>query len=165
MTDLHDVLADVGRAVRNAEAFDGQLDPDQLTRWVYTLRGAVKRFRELDAEWTDVLCAVAPHGQPAVYDGMVVEASMRSVRTQWDNDRLHREVLRFATYDPKTGEQRDADEAIAAVGELFPLTGTSIRVGAAKKLIPGFDPSEYCQTELKPSVRITEPGHTPGLGQ
>lgn len=157
MTDFDDVLGDVGRAVRSAEAFDEAMDPDRLTRWVFTLRGAARRFQDLDRDWTEVLAAVAPHGQPTIFDGMVVEASMKSSRTGWDNDAVRREVVRAATYDPTTGAQRDADDAIAVLAKLYPLGGSGLRLTAARDLIPGFDPDEFCKTERKPSVKITEP--------
>jgi len=161
--EFDDVMELIGRTIRRAEALDDTaLDPDRLARWAFTLDGAVKRLRVLDGEARTLLAEMVPVGQETRLDGVLsVEVKKSSYRTEWDNDLLRREVMRFATYDPATGAQRAADEALAAVGELFPLTGSSgFRVGAAKKLIPGFDPDEFCHTEIKTSVSITEPPTT-----
>lgn len=161
--DFDDAMELIGRTIRRAEALDdAALGPDLLARWAHTLDGAVKRLRVLHGEATNLLAEVVPHGQPTILDGMIVEANRTSYRTGWDNDSLSREIIRFVTYDPTTGGQRSADEAFAAVSELFPLTGSSgFRVGAAKKLMPGFDPDEFCHTELRVTVKITEPTTKP----
>lgn len=157
MTQFDDAMTQMGRLMREAEDLDPSLlTPEEMARWLATIRGAVKRLRDLEADTVEVLAAVLPHGQPAILDGMVVEASERSSRSGWDNDRVRREVVRAATYDPATGAFRDTEEALSVISRLYPLGGAGLRLTAAKDLIPGWDADEFCASERKPHIKITE---------
>lgn len=156
MTDFDGAMSALGRAIREAEALDDTLLPtSDLARWVWAVRGAVKRLRIVDGEASHSLASLLDYATPTLIDGVVWEAYRSSQRKEWDNDAVRRLVMTHARFD-NDGEQRSTDDALGVIAKLYPLGGNTLRTKAARELMPGFDPDEYAHTERKLTVKATE---------
>jgi hypothetical protein len=157
----HDPLADlaeaIGNAVRMAERTDStDLDVENAARLRRLLDGAARRFSDARNEVDYDLSNRLDRNDRLVVDGAVYEVTVSTTRKGWDNDAVRREVVKGVLFDPTTGEQRTAEDVVRCLAKLYPLGGSGLRLTEAKSLLPGFDPDEFCQTEHRRAIRMTE---------
>jgi hypothetical protein len=156
-----DAMTACGHLVREAERLDEtQLTDEQLARWVWTIRGLIKRLRVVDGEASYVFSGRLVRNHPTLLEGVEWTALTKSTRTEWDNDAVTRKMVTACRFDPATGEERSPAAALDVMAQLYALGGTNggLRLKAAKELVPDFDPDEYCHTERSSNVKAVEAG-------
>jgi hypothetical protein len=82
-----------------------------------------------------------------------VEVRWSKQRRWTDNDALRAAVSRIARFDPETGEERGATDALMIFTEAFRCTGGEARTTWLKK--HDIDPDEYSEGDWRASVSIT----------
>lgn len=88
-----------------------------------------------------------------------VEVRWSKQRRWTDNDGLRTQVALIARFDPDTGEERGATDALAIFTEAYRCSGGEARTTWLKK--HDIDPDEYSEGDWRASVKI-EPRRTDG---